>query len=352
MDIWLTEPQIAATIGCAGGIVLGLAARLGRFCTLGAIEDYLYANDSRRLFMWATAIGVAVAGSFLLSGAGLVEPAATAYLAPAWNPLAHVVGGTIFGVGMALAGNCGYGALARLGGGDMRAFVIVLVMGISAYVVMSGPLAPLRLVLFPPDLVTTTGPYGLAHVLSGYLGGSPAVFGICAGGTIIAACLGNSTFRSDFSAITTAVAVGLTVPFAWAATSWLENFSFGATAVQSFTFAEPLGETILYAMTASGSSLSFGVGSVLGVACGAFAGSLFKKQFRWEACEDPRELKRQIVGGALMGAGAVLALGCTVGQGLSAISVLSFGAPLTLAGIFLGTALGLKGLISGFHAAE
>ena len=56
----LGEPTAVALFGLAGGISMGLAARLGRFCTLGAIEDALYANDTRRLRMWAVAIGVAI----------------------------------------------------------------------------------------------------------------------------------------------------------------------------------------------------------------------------------------------------------------------------------------------------
>ena len=109
---------------------------------------------------------------------------------------------------------------------------------------------------------------------------------------------------------------------------------------------------MLYLMTSSGRSLSFGVGSVIGVLVGAFAGSVIKGHFRWEACEDPRELKRQIGGAVLMGVGAVVALGCTVGQGLSAFSVLAYSAPVTAAAIFAGAALGLRQLISGFLPAE
>ena len=43
--------------------VLGLAARLGRFCTLGAIEDVLYGQSDHRLRMWGVAIGIAIIGS-------------------------------------------------------------------------------------------------------------------------------------------------------------------------------------------------------------------------------------------------------------------------------------------------
>ena len=105
---------------------------------------------------------------------------------------------------------------------------------------------------------------------------------------------------------------------------------------------------MLYAMTSSGNSISFGTGSVVGVIIGAFLGSLFKRHFRWEACDDPRELRRQILGAALMGIGAVVAVGCSVGQCLSAFSVLAFSAPVTLACIMAGAAIGLRQLILGF----
>ena len=105
-------------------------------------------------------------------------------------------------------------------------------------------------------------------------------------------------------------------------------------------------------MTASGSSLSFSVGSILGVVAGACLGSFSKGHFRWEACEDPRELRRQIFGAILMGTGAVLAVGCSVGQGISAFSTLAYSAPVTLAAIFAGAAIGLRQLITGFTAAE
>jgi uncharacterized membrane protein YedE/YeeE len=91
------------------------------------------------------------------------------------------------------------------------------------------------------------------------------------------------------------------------------------------------------------------VGSVFGVGVGAFVGSLIKGHFRWEACEDPRELRRQIIGAGLMGMGAVIALGCTVGQGLSGFSVLAFSAPLTFLAIIAGAAFGLRQLIEGFR---
>lgn len=102
-------------------------------------------------------------------------------------------------------------------------------------------------------------------------------------------------------------------------------------------------------MTSSGGGLSFAVGSVLGVLTGAFLGSLIKGHFRWEACDDPRELRRQILGGFLMGTGGVVALGCTVGQGISAFPTLAVSAPVVTLSIIAGAAIGLRQLVVGFH---
>ena len=90
----------------------------------------------------------------------------------------------------------------------------------------------------------------------------------------------------------------------------------------------------------------------MGVLAGAFVGSMFLGHFRWEACEDPRELRRQILGAALMGFGAALALGCSIGQGLTAMSTLTLSAPLVLASILAGAALGLRQIMFGFSRLE
>ena len=180
------EYGASALVGVVGGILLGLAARLGRFCTLGAIEDRLYGGSDLRLRMWGIAIGVAIVGTFALIATGALPAADTLYLGLHWNPLGSVLGGLAFGYGMALAGNCGYGALARLGGGDLRSFVIVLVMGVAAYATVSGPLAPLRAALFPIDAVTDDRLPGIAHGLARLTGlGAPAI-GIALGLALLA----------------------------------------------------------------------------------------------------------------------------------------------------------------------
>lgn len=345
---WISDANLAALIGAIGGIMLGLAARLGRFCTLGAIEDLLYGGSTLRMRMWGIAIGTAMIGTFTLMSLGFFAAQETVYLRLEWNPAASIIGGLLFGYGMALSGNCGFGALARLGGGDLRAFVIVIVMGLSAYVAISGPLAYARITLFPQIPTESDALPSLAFLASRLSGISAPILGIATGLILVAAMLTSTKMRRAYTELFWAVIAGLAIVLGWGGTYWIYTNGFTPIPIESHTFSAPLGDSIFYLMTSSGSSLNFGVGSVAGVLAGAFIGSLFKGHFRWEACEDPRELKRQMLGAMIMGFGAVIAFGCSIGQGLSAFSLLYYGAPVTFLGIIAGAAFGLKQLITGF----
>ncbi|WP_417523308.1 YeeE/YedE family protein [Marinovum sp.] len=349
---YIGDATAVALVGLLTGVLLGLAARLGRFCTLGAIEDYFYSSSDLRLRMWGIAIGVAVTGSFALIALGWLDPAAPAYLANAWSPVASVLGGLVFGYGMAISGNCGFGALARLGGGDLRSFVIVLVTGVAAYALLSGPLSSLRIAVFPPLEADPQALPGIAHGLARLTGLPVAEIGLAIGLAILALVGGPKHVRQAPAVWLWGAVVGLAIVGAWAGTSWIAQHGWDDLPVTSHSFSKPLGDTILYAMLSSGLALNFGAGSVVGVLAGAFIGSMIKGQFRWEACDDPRELRRQIGGAVLMGFGAVAATGCSVGQGLSAMSLLAWSAPVTLGSILIGGYIGLRQLMLGFAPAE
>jgi len=338
---------MAAMLGLAGGVVLGLAARLGDFCTLGAIESATYGKDQKRIRLWGIVLGVAILATQFGALSGWIDLGASFYHSIAWNPLASVLGGLIFGYGMALAGNCGFGALVRFGGGDLRSLVVVVVMGIFGFVALSGPLAPLRLALFAQD--PATGPQGIVYDLT-RLSGLPGPFWI----TLIAVAafgfaLAHAPLRRNPRMILWGVAAGLAVASGFAGTTWLANASFGEIGVEGPSFTAPVGRTLIYLMTSTGGGLSFSVGSVVGVMIGALIGSISRGMFRWEACEDPRELGRQVGGAVLMGVGGGIALGCSVGQGVSGFATLAWSGPVTLAAIVLGAMVGLRQLIAGFQ---
>lgn len=338
---------LAALIGLGGGVILGLAVRLGDFCTLGAIESALYGNNQTRIRMWGIALGVAIFGTFGLAQAGILNFADTFYHGIKWNPLASIVGGLLFGYGMAYTGNCGFTALAKIGGGDLRALVASIIMAIFAFMTLGGPLAELRVLLFPEATSETV--QGFAHLFSGWTGLPVfAVAAIIGLGFLVWGLL-HAGLRAKPVSIFWAAMVGLTVVSAWWGTSVIAERSLGAVDVQSHSYTAPLGRTLLYLMTSTAGGINFSVGSVFGIVAGGFLGSLIKGHFRWEACEDPRELGRQLFGAAIMGIGGIIALGCSIGQGLSAFSTLAYSAPVTLMAIAIGAVLGLRRLVSGFQ---
>jgi hypothetical protein len=83
--------------------------------------------------------------------------------------------------------------------------------------------------------------------------------------------------------------------------------------------------------------LTLGMVTAAGVWVGACGSALQQGSFRWEGFTQRADLVRHIVGGALMGTGGVLAMGCTLGQGLTGLSTLSLGSMLAVLGIFAGT---------------
>ena len=347
----LSDPILAALAGLTGGALLGFAGGYSRFCTLGAIEDAIYGNNFDRLRMWALGLAIAIAAIFGLTTIGQVDMLSSFHFTQAWNPLTSITGGLIFGYGMALSGNCGYGALVRMAGGDMRSFIIVLVMAISTYMALGGPTAALRNYLFPPENYTGDVPQSVAYLIGDIVGIAPLIPALVIALVFAILALSGAKFRRSKSMVFGGFMVGLAIASGWWFTTYLSQNSFSVIPIESHTFTAPLGDSVFYLMTSTGSSLNFGIGSVLGVIIGAFIGAKIKGRFRWESCDDPRELKRQILGAFLMGTGGVIALGCSIGQGMTAMSALTYSAPVVLASIFVGSAFGLRQLIRGFNAA-
>jgi uncharacterized protein len=338
---------LAALVGLAGGILLGLAARLGEFCTLGAIETAAWGGDQTRLRLWGVVLGVAILGTQIGASAGAIDLSGTIYQSIAWNPIASILGGLLFGYGMALAGNCGFGALVRFGGGDLRSLVVVVVMGIFGFIALSGPLAPLRISLFPQP--AAEGPSGIVYDIAAVTGAPGLLTAGIIAALFLAWGLSYAPLRAAPRMIAWGAVAGVSVVGCFIGTTWVADAGLGAVAVEGPSFTAPVGRTLIFLMTSTAGGVTFSVGAVLGVMVGALAGSVLRGLFKWEACEDPRELGRQVSGAAMMGIGGVVAMGCSVGQGVTAFAALAWSGPVTLAAIVVGAIFGLRQLIAGYQ---
>ncbi|BBO13547.1 MULTISPECIES: YeeE/YedE family protein [Bradyrhizobium] len=344
----LSPSTIAFACGLAAGAVLGVAGRAGRFCTLAMLEDAFFGSDFRRLKSFALAAAVALLATQALAAFGIVDLSRSIYLTASIGLGGAIIGGLMFGVGMALVGTCGFGTLVRVGGGDLRAIVVFLVLGLSALATMRGITGMLRLMLIEPLSVRL--PEGSTQTLTSLLGAGSAmraILVVAISAALAFWALADGRLIRSPRLLASGLTVGAAIAFGWFATGWLADDEFDPARVSSLSFVAPLGDAILYVATFSGARLNFGIGSVAGVVAGSFAAAMLARGFRWEACDDARELKRHMIGALLMGIGGIMSMGCTIGQGLSALSTLAVSAPVTMSAIACGARLGLEFTMTG-----
>lgn len=332
------------------GAVLGFVARRTQLCTLGAIADAALCGDDRRARALVLAMAVAVLGTQGLAAVGVIDLERSIYLAGDFGWLGATLGGVAFGIGMALVGTCGFGVLVRLGSGDLKALIAFLTLGIVAYATISGPLAYLREGLIEAaDLSLPTAP-GLVEVTAGWFGADATAMrllvALVVAGPMLVYALGTTVAPARYGDRLAGVIIGLVVVLGWVATGVVGRDEFDPLPLLSFSFVRPLGETILFAMLASALPLGFGIASVVGVVAGSALAGGAGRMSR-DAFDGVRELRRHLLGASLMGFGGVVALGCTIGQGISGMSTLALSAPLALGGIVAGAVIGLRYLEAG-----
>lgn len=346
-------PWLAAG-GLLIGFLFGFSVFRSNFCTMGAISDVLTFGDYRRLRSWLIAIVTAIAGAQLLQWAGIVDLGRSMYLSPSFDWFGNIAGGLMFGFGMVYAGGCAARNLVRAGGGDLRSMLVLIVIGIFAYMALGGIFGPLRAALSALTALDL-GRLGLADQSLGTM--AAHAFGVsrfAGGGIAIAAlivplglyCAADRNFRRSPQHIMAGVAVGVCVIAAWALTGALaDDMAARAVVPASLTFVRPAGDTLEWLERATAVPMpGFGVSTVLGVLLGAFAAAKTAGRFHWATFANPADTRRNLMGAALMGVGGVLALGCTVGQGISGLSTLALGSVLTTLALIAGGVIGIKRL--------
>jgi uncharacterized membrane protein YedE/YeeE len=340
-----------ATLGFVLGVIFGAVAFKTNFCTMGAVSDWINIGSKDRLRAWFLAIGIAILATQALYASGIIDLSPAIYLTPNFGWLGHIIGGTLFGIGMTLGSGCGQRTLVRVGGGNLKSLVVMLLLGLTAYMTMRGLLAVVRvnaievtnIALADRDIPNQ----GMGTMLAALFNAdSPknfdrlvaALFGL---GFIVFA-FSAASFRRSFDNILAGVVIGLIIPAGWYVTGVIGFDDFDPVRLESYTFVAPTGESLMYLLTFTGSTIDFGVAAVGGVIVGAFLYALLSGRFRLETFTDRGDMLRHIAGGISMGFGGVLALGCTIGQGVTGMSTLAFGSLLSLVSIVFGSALTMK----------
>ena len=343
--------QSLAIGGFVIGLILGAVVFRTNFCAMGSISDIVSFGDYRRFRAWVLAGVTAIVGAQWLQHAGVVDLSKSMYLAPTSNWAGNLIGGALFGFGMVFGGGCATRNLARVGGGDLRSLITLLVLGISAYIAMTGILGPLRLALEQATaLPLGTATQSLADLGGRLVNARPGASGpittAAVAGILVAFCFMDPKFRTSWVHIASGIGVGLCVVAGWALTGLVfDELADKPIAPLSLTFVRPTGETLDWLQRSTALGLpSFGVASVFGTIAGAFLMAKASGKFRIATFSDKGDTLRNLGGGVLMGLGGIMALGCTIGQGITGISTLALGSFITFAGLIGGGVLGVHTL--------
>ena len=327
------------------GLIYGSVGLLSGFCMMSSMRGWLAEGDGRLARTYALAMGTAIAASQVLAAAGLVDLGKSIYLQPTFSAPVLFLGGFLFGYGMVMSNGCGSRALVLLGRGNLRSFVVVIVLAIAAQMTLKGLIAPARIALVQASQ-TTVSANSLPSVLV-MLGLTESLSRAFAAAAIVLALVlfafAHPAFRRSPGQIAAGVIVGVLVAAGWFVTGYLGADDFNPVPVTSLTFVAPIADTLQYAMLSTGLTLNFGVATVAGVLAGSLAAALATGRFKLEGYSSPRHMLRSGSGAALMGVGGVMAFGCSIGQGLTGVSTLALSSFVALAGILLGTTAGLRG---------
>jgi uncharacterized protein len=339
--------NIVVVSGVLIGLVYGSVGLLSGFCLMSGLRGWWAEGDGRLIRTYALALGVAIAASQLLAAGGLVDLGKSIYLQPSFSAPLMFFGGLLFGYGMVLSNGCGARALVLLGRGNLRSFVVVIVLGIFAEMTLKGLIAPARIAVLQvsetaatltsvPALLSTIG---LNEIPARMLATS------IMSATLIIFAFAHLPFRRSPGQIAAGLVVGILIAAGWFATGYLGADDFNPAPVTSLTFIAPIADALQYVMLSTGSALNFGIVTVFGVFAGSLLTALATGRFHWEGYTSPRHMLRSAGGAALMGVGGVMAYGCSIGQGLTGLSTLALASFVAVAGILAGTAAGLRGAL-------
>ena len=348
------------------GFILGFVVSKTNFCTMGAVSDWVNIGDLSRFKSWMFAAGIAILGVTILEYTSYinVNDSRIPYRNSVFFWPRYILGGLMFGIGMTYASGCGNKVLIRVGGGNIKSIVVLLVAGSMAYlmtrtdfygVVFHSWMSPIS-----PDLAKIgIEDQSLSTILSYLfssenLSNTKLLVGLMVAFIVMLLIFKSGTFIKNTDNLVGGFVVGIVVIIAWFLTGsslgqeWIETNNFLDTpqpgvGMQSFTFINPMGETIIFLGNAANSFyLTFGVTALISVILGSFVYSITSNNFRVEWFASKQDFVRHMLGAVLICIGGVLSLGCTIGQGVSGVSTLALGSFITLISIILGAAISMK----------
>ncbi len=321
--------------GLTVGFLFGFVLQRGRYCMNSAFRDLIFINDFTLFRSYLLALLIAIIGANFLEDMGFMGE--FGLRRQSFNIVANIVGGYIFGLGIVMAGGCGSGIIYRMGEGYTSAILATFGFATSLLATIHGPLKPVNQFLKSFKISVGKGDDKIFN---------PAIWDFFGGGIvikwvvisiiaiiIIPIVLKGKPFargpKKGYSWSLTGLLLGLILILAL----WASNYWGGQT--RGLSAAGPTAEAFL-ALTLGDSMSKFdpmfdfwgifkGTWSalyIIGIPLGAYISARGLGEFKFQA-PPANEIVRVLGGSFIMGFGAAVAGGCTVGHALTGISSLA-----------------------------
>lgn len=314
--------------------VFGFFAQQKQFCFSGSIKDYLQIKSTKRASSVIMAMIVAIISTQILATIFEFNLSTSSYFKSDINYFAIIIGGLLFGAGMMIADGCSSRSIVKFAQGDTNALVTLIFIAIFAF-------ASTRGILFQSVDYIVSNKFLID--ISSYI--SNFVVNIYFVLSILLFILAYFTKKiKRVLSLYDGVIIGLLIGIAWFISAHIGADSMEVEiSSQALSFVYPSAKTLEFFTSYEISELSIGVCIVIGAILGAYVSTFFNKKYSF-GCTSKinfNKLKYNIIGGSLMGVGGIMAIGCTVGQGLSGISTLAFSSFLAIISI------GISGYFTG-----
>ncbi len=331
---------------------------------MGAVSDYLSFGSMHRLHLIFTAVCIAIIGTQFLLYKNYIQVEHIAYITMYIPVLSHILGGVIFGAGMMLASGCPTQHCFNLGQGQLKGLLVIPIVAISAQITSTGILAQPRLWLENLWRI----PY--ININSIYIHAG-LIFGIVLFCSYMFFLIYKKQPRLKLILINGCMA-GCIVVAMWYIAGYLAFVEQDANTldyayignsgrtIQSLSMILPYMQFFDWLLYSSDElrilnasiMLMFGLvigGGIMHIIQQRKKFAQYKLTFTLYNClqsvqsfKTVKDFVQVFFGALFMGVGGVMALGCSIGQGLSGLSVLSFASLVTVISMFVGAKIAYK----------
>ena len=320
--------------GLIVGVLFGFVLQRGRFCMNSAFRDIILLKEFKLAKAVVIALITLMIGFAIFALAGVID------LAP--KPLkiwGAVVGGLVFGIGMVLAAGCASGTTYRVGEGMMGSLVAGFGLTLGALMTAFGVLSDAKVFLQQTVIgtqLTLFGEFGaftpifmlilgiVGAVLTFYFWGLPALKKRTEGEPLIKFDNAvESIFKKAYPWWVTGIVIGIIGTVAYIVANGVLGITGGWM------------DLSLWLTTAD--AVAWAGFIIVGIILGSFLGAIISGEFKIRVPKDGLTLLKQLIGGLLMGFGAVTAMGCNITNILGGVPQLSLHSIITGACIMFGS---------------